>query len=1304
MKVKPMLGSFELPGIEYVESIEGRSLAEHRVPGLAGSYFQDLGTAANTVVIAGSRYGDEPRDAFLTSIREIFNAGAPTTFVADINTATDITDVIIEDLRVAESASDASFRYFVRLRKYTKPPEPPAAGFPGLDSGLLDAAAGAMAALEALDALASLPDLGNPTEPLTGSLDSVKAATSGLESVQSELAGLFSADLMSSLPQPDALQESLSAVIGDEARGTGVAAVAGLLAGLNPGNISANLSLKLDDGLSASLDVDTSGLTGAGLGDFQQALALLPSDPAALTVALSGRFDTLKELAVEALTSRLRASIDGLDAVTALVPEDASALLGGVTSAVEGLKGELIAGAFADAVRWSAELEALRIELDAVISGDGGSIDDRLLAYFRGKVLDVVAQVLPPDMGRLPRFLGEIELALAAPDALRLPELTASVAAAFEAARLEFEAGNLTNTVAFDGAVAAFEELVGALEHIVALLRAPIEMIADGVEGLLDAQYDNLMAIEIVDVGDIREIFVKATARVQAMIDEIQLPSVQVQIDALFARLDAAVDEFELPDLFGQVAGLQQQLDGVLGSLDGALYEATASIRNAFAQVRDSLQGLMSSLGSFDSEGSFRFNAQDDIEGFLKGVRETLETTLQPIVEDFQATVRGALEQVQTLLEGVQGEVEGVRQELDSALQGVLDQLQAVDVAGTMQGLRAELEEMLAKVAEVDFDPVVDPVIAQINEMRDVLAKIDVSAMGELQVGALKVSVEVVVNIDFGTQISASLMGEIDELLQLPFDALDAVEASVEGTLSAFAAYGPEAILEPLNGLFEPISEGLDSLDLDVLVEPLNQWHAGLVARLDSISPGALLAPLVEVHEQLVAAFEEVSPAQLVAPLKASIDALKADLGALDLGAVVGELGQVAAQLRALLEQFSPAKLLEPLVGALDQIVAALDGFDPAVILEPLKAVFAALTAPLEALTAEGAAKLAVVLAPLHELLSLCDPGTLYGRLATALSGLRDLLVRADVGGLVAQLNAPYGGMHAAFAAQAGGASISLSASVESLNPAQNERLTKLTGEFQDLRARVDALGSGEAPAALAARYENEVKPQVERIVPFWAREDVSPASVKRAFQLMNPLALDEEVRALYQSLKDKLLVYDPRALQTAVQASFDGLLHKLSALSPDEINGQVDLVLGALTARLDALDLDSITGELTGMAGDVTVLIDAVNPRRVIDQMDGLVEGVKTQVEALQPSALLAGLEEPLAAARAIVGAFDPRVFIEALRAIFDQVQALVAEIDVGVLLEPLVKRLEQLRSELKSALERTEAAFNGMLAAVPV
>lgn len=190
MKIKPMLGSLALEGIEYVESTESRALVEHRVPGLEGNYLQDMGSVPNAIVIMGTRYGDEARDSFLAGIRELFTRGEPTTFVADINTATDITDVVIEDLKVAEiGGTPHTFRYLLKIRKYVKPPEPPKTDL--LDTSILDDALGALGVMDLLDNLVTIPDIGDPSTPLKGAMEGVKGATQGLAEAATSLKQIF---------------------------------------------------------------------------------------------------------------------------------------------------------------------------------------------------------------------------------------------------------------------------------------------------------------------------------------------------------------------------------------------------------------------------------------------------------------------------------------------------------------------------------------------------------------------------------------------------------------------------------------------------------------------------------------------------------------------------------------------------------------------------------------------------------------------------------------------------------------------------------------------------------------------------------------------------------------------------------------------------------------------------------------------------------------------------------------------------------------------------------------------------------
>lgn len=195
MKVKPMLGDWEVPHIAAIRSAERRAFAELPVPGRAGSVFQDLNAGPVRVAIEGSLYGDEARDAFLEEVRGKFKAGEPVTFVADIVTATEVQYVIVEELRFEESGVHPDqIAYFLVLRE-SPPPPPPPNPLGGLDTSLLDQAGSFLdsvtGALDALDMLGGVPELQDPTPPLRDTLSGVQSALAGLGGVTGALDELF---------------------------------------------------------------------------------------------------------------------------------------------------------------------------------------------------------------------------------------------------------------------------------------------------------------------------------------------------------------------------------------------------------------------------------------------------------------------------------------------------------------------------------------------------------------------------------------------------------------------------------------------------------------------------------------------------------------------------------------------------------------------------------------------------------------------------------------------------------------------------------------------------------------------------------------------------------------------------------------------------------------------------------------------------------------------------------------------------------------------------------------------------------
>jgi hypothetical protein len=1113
--------------------------------------------------------------------------------------------------------------------------------------------------------------------------------------------------LLERLPSPETISGTLSGITGDGTAGTGIAGVLSLLQGLDLPGLSGSLTESLDGSVQASASFDSGAMNSNLSMQFEGAMGALPTDGSGFVAPVEEIIARIKALAAGELSGQLSNPAGAMKALESIVPADTGSLVEGVADKLKSIKGELIGGSFGDVLKWSDSVTGFLGEMRPVVEAGPDGLEERLIAFLAGKAGDVVKIALP-DMGPVAADIGGLfDAALPAARIDDIHGLTADLTAAFGRVRNEFELGNFSNTLHLDQAEALSTKLAETLAGVVDALTAVLGRAgatAQSLSGALEQRLKALEDVEIVDIGDIRSKLAEAVGKVEKIVGEVDLEIVRRKMDELFTKLDGALKTVDLGAITAKIDELQARLEGALDSVDGALMQVASTLRNAFASIKSALAGLLSSLGEFQPDNSFRFHVQAQIEGFLDGLKKTLHETVQPAIETFRTTVGGTLGSVRDLLQTVSGEIDGVREQLRSALQGVADELDSADVPGTLEQIRAKFDGMLSQLGEVDFSIVADPVIAEIGEMRDALASIDVSSLNEVVLGSLKVSVEVVISLDFTGDITASLMAEFDKLLEVPRNGLREVEGRVEGALAQFGAMAPEALLAPLKEVFSPVSELLEQLRLETLVAPLEEWRDRARSELDKVSPTALLQPLSGLHADLISAFDKVSVETLIEPLETTLASLRTQIDDLNFDGLTAGMEEAFASMKKALVGLAPERLIDPLVSVFDMLMGVLDRFDPASLLKPLNDVFMMLAAPLTRIEARHIELMRAAFAPLLGLSASVDPRIAYSLVGAKAQSVAGQLDQVNIGRMLSGLKGGFDPMQASFKAKAGSSEVDLGVRVDGLNPLRNEALSKAIAGLQKAQADLKAaFPSAEPPAELVARYE-AMQERLDSLVPIWLKRLSTPEDLRRAVEAANPLNIGAEINQLWEAVKAKLRNFDPRLLQAHITATFQTLLAPLDAFDPAQLKARIQQVIGHLTAKLDLLDLQMIVEETADVIGDIRAMLAALDPKPLIDRLEAMMDEVRAVLDAIDPVALLADLAEPVEAVLASIRAFDPATLLEPLQDIFERIQGLIAQIDLGVVLQPLNDRLTQLRDDLEENLHRTETAFKGMVAAIPL
>ncbi len=1318
----PILGDVELRSAQRIATGEHRALVEHRVPGMAGSVFQDMGRRATRVELSGLLFGDQAR-ANLERLRQAFHDGEPLPFTADITTATEIVDVLIARLHLVEVAGrPLTFAYRLELRENPPAPSPidPLAGVDAdVASGAQNLLDQALAVTDVVSTLEDLPDFGDPTPPLNSLLDDFAASTGDL---------------------PDLL-DSLTSVLGQPAASpaTGIFAQ---LPDLGPLEALRDLA---ETGFQGALDrvpLTPADILGSLPADLDALLGSIPGDPGSFTEDLHGAFEEVQGALAIDPSEAVRAVADGIAGIFDQVVASPLGELVFAAGESRDLKDILLEQVPALTDQFLAALTEMR---DGVVSAERVQM---VIDFV--DAIDAFTADLPDDPAQLADFLARSFLGL--PDDL-LSGLLDQVDPLFDLLQqmAEAAAGGAARQLA--------QTLIAELQTAVDLVAA----IDPAVESGFQAAIDQVAAAEAT-LGSLAAAIQSAAGSLGTGLDGLDLPRFEIDFRSALENLPA-IDVTSLEELKAAILGPLLEINQRLA--DGGPEAVVDALR---AQ----LQALAERLGEADLEAwqeailSFFDDLKEAVEALdLAAVRDQVAAvfdrvnqTITELGTDFKDTLVETLETQLTTVEGalaaidvsaVETFVEDLFDRLDAALDGIsIEDLRAgmVSALGSVDGavgelvtltatIAEQLEEIVSSIGEIELDAVTSVVIAEIEDLTAKLRQIDPDSLSTAQKLVLTAAVAVLEAVDFQVAISDALVERYDDVAGLTAGPLATVTERLDELFAAVTVFDPETLITPLSELYSQIAEPIDSFQATTLIEPLETLLAQAKAACDLLSPEQLRAPLAALYTPLVEALAALSPADLLQPVSDGFSQFEDSLRKVDLRALFTELETLLEDLLAaarsqlvdhvqdlglpppitdfllaltpVLDLMSPAFFSDPVNKLIEVLDAALDGFKPGDLFAPLQALYDRLLALVDQLAEEvltGAFE--QVRETLVDAVERVDPAVLDGAVAGRLDEIRASCAALDPGGLASALQAPYQTL-------AGGFDdvdpATVPPELEEIYEQLRERvvaadpapaLDALQTGFDAVKTRLDELAGVEL-AEMASDFA-VFHDRIEALIPDFLRQPVTAESLTAGLEALRPDAVGAEIDAAFGDFRAQITALRPQWV-----AELEGFAgdHQdaLDLLSLQALGERFQTCYEAILDQLTALDPALVIAEIQGTFDTVEAQVAELDPVFLVDALNVAFGQLKDKLDDLGLETLETRLDQTLADVQAKVALLDPVGILRdaGLLETFEELQAALSVVSAATVLAALDEALQALRAELVTELGKTQTAFEGMIGAIP-
>ncbi|MDA0166832.1 hypothetical protein OM076_41610 [Solirubrobacter ginsenosidimutans] len=826
------------------------------------------------------------------------------------------------------------------------------------------------------------------------------------------------------------------------------------------------------------------------------------------------------------------------------------------------------------------------------------------------------------------------------------------------------------------GRVPSVDDGVKAIVGVLDDLSRRLGMVIDGDE--LTGQVD-LLVQSVQDtlltsgVGAARAMLEDALGELRDAIAQVPTEEIQAAVDDMLKQVGDELDQFDAATITKQI--------------EDALAEAETFITETFndalvEQAKAAVSELLNAVQSLP----------------LADLTSRLEAALQQaadLIAEIEAAIGAQLDKLEELLaqldqisfkplaDEVITEIEDVAKRLKAMSPSALSPAERLALSAALAILEAiDLEGQIIKGLEEGFDAAKTPVA-------DLLVQL------EHALGAVKAHVD---ELD-----PVQLLGPIHELVQRVEHAADAVNATL--------------LLKPLRSLLAKLTAQLEQLAPHRLLEPLQKPYDTVVDALDRLDPKQWVAPLDDLYAEIdkLIAMVDVTPllGELDDRRRALLDQVrKSLLDAIDALELPSPLDTLLDQIRPVLEHFAGGLFDDP--GELALMPAEIDLAAPMKVLDVPFDRLLEMTASIPADDLTSAVN--VLRTGLGTGIDALDPHALLDRLRQGqalLASLDPTRVLGPVLSLPALKVSFEASVQTAPPARASDV-VAVRARFDatfalvdtSRADSRTQRLRATHRRLTDsLAQHIAALDSAAAIAAYG-----ELRTGLERLVPAFLRspaplthDDViaglatlrpsllaAPieAALERFLAQLQPLesTVAEAADRLLGIVRSTLALIDPLALQDAVAAIYDTIRAKARILDPAKLAQAADELLAKLKAPLEALDpaklgaqldaaytrtLAALTGQVNGLLDDIGAAIDE-ELRTIRDAIKQVVNDIETFL------AQVAG------AVHEVVGKVEDLVLTE-----------FVAR---------LKRLLDNLAKSFHDELERVRNAFDEMLKAIPL